>query len=138
MIRLLPPFLDERSWPVRVLLAGLVPIGFGFLCGAILDSSGTLYLALQVLAAIGGYFAGFEHDLTHHALLRGIVGGLLFGGFVLIGHHVVGGEDHGLLPSHEILLLVLTAGFGAVFGMLGARTRMRIELGGDYSPPPGS
>ena len=50
MIRLLPPFLDERPWPVQVILAGIVPMAFGFLCGAILDSSGTVYLALQVLA----------------------------------------------------------------------------------------
>ena len=68
--------------------------------------------------------------MTRHALIRGLIGGLLFGGFVLIGHHVVGGEDHGL-PEHEPVLLVLTAVFGALLGMLGARTRTRIELGGD-------
>jgi len=131
VIRLLPPFLDERPWPVQVILAGIVPMAFGFLCGAILNSSGTVYLVLQVLAAIGGYLAGFDHDLTRHALIRGIIGGLLFGGFVLIGHHVVGGEDHGLLPSHELVLIVFTALLGGLLGMLGTRTRTRIEMGGD-------
>jgi hypothetical protein len=131
VIRLLPPFLDERPVAVQVLLAGIVPMAFGFLCGAILDSSSTVYLVLQVLAAIGGYLAGFDHDLTRHALIRGLIGGLLFGGFVLIGHHVVGGEDHDLLPDQELVLLVFTAGLGALLGMLGARTRTRIETGGD-------
>jgi len=131
VIRLLPPFLDERPWPVQVILVGIVPMAFGFLCGWILDSSGTVYLGLQVLAAIGGYLAGFDHDLTRHALIRGIVGGLLFGGFVLIGHHVQGGDDHGLLPDQEGLLIVVTAILGALLGMLGERTRTRIELGGD-------
>jgi hypothetical protein len=131
VLRLLPPFLDERPWAIRVFLVGIVPMAFGFLCGWILDSSGTVYLGLQVLAAIGGYLAGFDHDLTRHALIRGIVGGLLFGGFVLIGHHVQGGDDHGLLPDQEGLLIVVTAILGALLGMLGERTRTRIELGGD-------
>ena len=131
MIRLLPPFLDERPWPVQVILVGIVPMAFGFLCGWILDSSGTVYLVLQVLAAIGGYLAGFDHDVTRHAFIRGIIGGLLFGGFVLIGHHVQGGDDHGLIPDQELVLLVFTAGIGSLLGMLGARTRTRIALGGD-------
>lgn len=130
----LPPLLDEWPWPVRVVLAGIVPMAFGFLCGAILDSSSTAYIVLQVLAALGGYWAGFEHDLPHHARIRGVIGGLLFGGFILIGHHVAGGTDHDLIPDPEPVLLVLTALLGSVLGMLGAHTRMRIELR-DYEPP---
>lgn len=130
----LPPLLDEWPWPVRIVLAGIVPMAFGFLCGAILDSSSTVYIVLQVVAALGGFFAGFEHDLPHHARLRGLLGGLLFGGFVLIGHHVAGGTDHGLIPDPEPVMLVLTALLGAVLGMLGAHVRMRIELA-DYDPP---
>jgi hypothetical protein len=123
----LPPLLDEWPWPIRIVLAGIVPMGFGFLCGAILDSSGALFLGLQVLAALGGYFAGFEHEFPHHARIRGVLGGLLFGGFILIGHHTVGGDDHGLLPDPELIQLVITAAVGALLGTLGARTRMRIE-----------
>jgi hypothetical protein len=133
----LPPLLEERPWPVRIVLAGIIPMGFGFLCGAILDSSKSAYLGLQVLAALGGYFAGFEHELPHHARIRGVLGGLLFGGFVLIGHQVAGGTDHGLIPDPEPVMLVLTALLGAVLGMLGAYTRMRIELAGDDPPAAG-
>jgi hypothetical protein len=123
----LPPLFDERPWAVRIVLAGIVPMGFGFLCGMVLSSSGTLFLGLQVLAALGGYFAGFEHDLPHHARIRGVIGGLLFGGFILIGHHVAGGTDHGLIANPELIQLVFTATFGALLGTLGAHTRRRIE-----------
>ena len=102
-------------------------MAFGFLCGAVLDNSGALFLALQVIAALGGYFAGFEHSHPHHARLRGVVGGLLFGSFILIGHQVEGGSDHGLLPDPELLQLVITVTIGVVLGTLGARTRIRIE-----------
>jgi hypothetical protein len=128
--RLLPPFLDERMWPVRIILVGVVPMAFGFLCGAILDNSSTFYLALQVVAAIGGYLAGFDHYLPSHGGIRGMLGGVLFGGFVLIGHHVDGGTDHGLIAEPELALLVVTGVLGALLGALGAYTRLRIE-----SPP---
>ena len=123
----LPRLLTDWPWAIRVVLAGIVPMAFGFLCGAVLDSSGALFLALQVIAALGGYFAGFEHSHPHHARLRGVVGGLLFGGFILIGHHAAGGSDQGLIPDPELVQLVITATLGALLGTLGADTRRRIE-----------
>ena len=127
----LPPLLTDWPWAVRIVLAGVVPMGFGFLCGAVLDTSGALFLGLQVLAALGGYFAGFEHSRPLHARMRGVLGGLLFGGFILIGHHAVGGDDHGLIPDPELIQLVITATLGALLGTLGARTRQRIESTGE-------
>ena len=85
----LPPLLTDRPWAIRIVLAGLVPMGFGFLCGAVL-------------------------------------GGLLFGGFILIGHETVGGSDHDLIPDPAVTQIVITAGLGALFGTLGARTQQRI------------
>jgi ABC-type branched-subunit amino acid transport system permease subunit len=123
----LPPLLADWPWAVRIVLAGIVPIGFGFLCGALLGSSGALFLGLQVLAAIGGYTAGLEHSHPRHGRLRGVLGGLLFGGSILLGHESVGGSDHGLLPHPELLQLVITVTLGALLGSLGAYTRMRIE-----------
>jgi len=106
-------------------------MGFGFLCGAVLGGSGALYLALQALAAGGGYFAGLEHDRPLHGRMRGVLGGLLFGGFILIGHETVGGSDHGLIPDPEVILIAFTGTLGALFGTLGARTRQRIESVGE-------
>jgi hypothetical protein len=130
----LPPFVEERPWVVRILLIGVVPAAFGFLCGAILDTSGGLFLGLQVLAAIGGYLAGFEHAFRHHAALRAIVGGLIYGGAILVGHHVAGGDDHDLLPDPELFQLVITAVFGLLLGILGWHTRLRIEARAGSEP----
>jgi hypothetical protein len=106
-------------------------MGFGFLCGALLGGSGALFLALQVLAALGGYLAGMEHSRPIHGRLRGVLGGVLFGGFILVGHHVQGGSDHGLIPDPEVIQIAITSGLGALLGTLGARTRTRIEAAGD-------
>src|SRR4051795_10021238 len=111
--------------PVRVFLAGILPFGFGFLCGAVLDSSGAVFLILQVLGIAGGFTAGFEHDHWRGGVLRGICGGAIFGGFILIGHAVVGGSDHGLLPEVQAFQIVITIFFGTVLGYLGARLRAR-------------
>jgi hypothetical protein len=118
-----PPLLREWPMPVRLVLAGLLPAGFGFLCGALLGSSGTVFLLLQIIGILGGFAAGFEHDHWHGGVLRGLCGGALFGGFTLIGHAAVGGSDHGLLPEVEALFLLITVTFGALLGYLGARIR---------------
>ncbi len=110
-------------------------MAFGFLCGALLGGSGALFLALQIVAALGGYFAGLEHDHPHHGRLRGVVGGLVFGGFILIGHHATGGDDHGLLPHPELIQLAITGTLGAVLGTLGAHTRLRLQSVDGRLPP---
>ena len=86
------PLLLDRPIPARVLLGLVVPSAYGFLTGVALDKSKGLYIALIVLAAIGGVLAGFEMYGSGQGALRGLVGGTLFGGFVLIGHAVVSGD----------------------------------------------
>jgi hypothetical protein len=120
-----PPLLREWPLPVRVVLAGLLPAGFGVLCGALLGSSPTVFLVLQVLGVLGGFAAGFEHDHWRGGVLRGLCGGALFGGFILIGHAVVGGSDHGLLPAVQAFQILITVFFGTLLGWLGARVRAR-------------
>jgi hypothetical protein len=112
--------------PVRVFLTVLLPASFGFLCGALLGSSGAVFLALQILGIAGGFFAGFEHDHWRGGVLRGICGGAIFGGFILIGHAVVGGSDHGLLPEVKVFQILITIFFGVLLGYLGARLRARL------------
>jgi hypothetical protein len=120
-----PPLL--REWPVgvRLVLAGLLPAAFGFLCGALLGSSGAVFLVLQLVGIAGGFAAGFEHDHWRGGVLRGLCGGALFGAFILIGHAVAGGSDHGLLPAVEAFQVLITIFFGVLLGWLGSRTRAR-------------
>jgi hypothetical protein len=120
-----PPLLSSWPRPMQVFLAGILPASFGFLCGAVLGASGAVFLALQVLAAAGGYLGGMEHARPRSGTLRGVWGGLVFGGFLLVGHEVVGGDDHDLLPDPEVLQLLITVGVGTLLGTLGARARAR-------------
>jgi hypothetical protein len=108
-----------------VVLVGVVPAVFGLICGLVLDPSPTIYLLLQIPAVLGGLGAGLEHDSPREAALRGALGGAIFGGFVVLGHELGGGEDHDLLPHPPVALLVITASLGSLFGWLGARYRAR-------------
>lgn len=120
-----PPLLS--SWPVgvRVVLAGVLPIGFGLLCGALIGVSGTLFLVLQAIAITAGVLAGMEHDRTPAGTARGLWGGLLFGLAILAGHGLQGGDDNGVLPHPHVLQLLLTVVPGGLLGTLGAWLRGR-------------
>jgi len=125
LIRFPPPLLREQPVAVRVFLTVILPASFGFLCGALLGSSGTVFLVLQILGVAGGFTAGFEHDHWRGGVLRGLCGGAIFGGFILIGHAVVGGSDHGLLPEVQAFQILITVFFGVLLGWLGSRLRVR-------------
>jgi hypothetical protein len=112
---------------IRLFLAGLMPVIFGLICGIVLRSSGPAFLALQVIGIAGGYWAGLEHAGPRAGAARGLSGGLLFGGSILVGHAITGGSAHGLLPHPGLLQLVITVPFGMLLGTLGARSRMRID-----------
>jgi hypothetical protein len=122
-----PPLLRTWSFGTRVLLAGLTPIIFGLICGAVLGTSGAVFLALQGIGIAGGYWAGLEHASPRAGAARGVTGGLLFGTCILAGHAITGGSAQGLLPNPELLQLVITASMGTLLGTLGARSRNRID-----------
>lgn len=103
------------------------PVLFGALCGVLLGVSESAYLIASVLSVGGGFFAGFEHAGARGGALRGVVGGTLFGSFILIGHAAHGGEAKADLPDPHVLLIVATAGFGTLLGALGGRARGRAE-----------
>ena len=119
----LPPLFMSRPPAHRAVAVLVVPAVFGAIAGVVLGMSAPLYWVLQVLAAIGGFFAGFEHPTAREAALRGLVGGAVFGAFILIAHAVAGTEAKVSLGSAPILLPVITAVVGAILGALGARVR---------------
>jgi hypothetical protein len=108
----------------------VVPAAFGAVCGWLLGVDETAYLIASVLAIGGGYFAGTEHDGAGEGALRGFVGGLLFGGLILLVHEATGEEAKAELPHPAALLLIITVGLGIILGALGGRaTHQRIESG---------
>jgi len=110
---------------VGLVLGG--PIIFGLICGFLLGISESAYLIASVLAILGGFFAGYEHEGGRDGALRGVIGGTLFGSFILIGHEIHGHEAKADLPDPSVLLIVITAVFGSVLGAIGGRVRSRAE-----------
>jgi hypothetical protein len=117
---------------MQVFLAGAVPAAFGALCGWLLGVNKTAYLIASLLAIGGGYFAGKEHDGTGEGALRGLVGGSLFGGGILLVHEATGKEAKADLPHPAALLLVITVVAGIALGARGGRaTHQQIESGAE-------
>jgi hypothetical protein len=123
---ILPPLLSSRPAAVQGLLVAVVPALFGALCGWLLGVSEVAYLVLAgPVAILGGFGAGLEHEGPRSAAKRGVLGGAMFGTFILLGHEVSGEDAEASLPDPSILLAVFTALGGALLGALGGRLRER-------------
>ena len=131
----LPPTFDERPFWLQVLGGIVVPVVFGLISGFALGWSELLYYVLVgPIAIAGGFLAGAEHRSVEEAVLRGLIGGLVFGSFILIGHEIANNEPKAHLPDPQAGLAFVTTLGGAILGALGAywRTRQerRVALGG--------
>jgi hypothetical protein len=122
-----PVYLLDRPLVLRVVLVVLVPGIFGLITGFFLGESKTVYIVLQVLAAIGGYVAGFEHRSGREAAIRGFIGGAFFGGGILLMHELTGDVAKVKLPEPAVILMVFTAGIGAILASFGAAARATRE-----------
>jgi hypothetical protein len=98
-------------------------VAFGALCGWLLGVNKTAYLVLSLLAIAGGYIAGQEHDGAGEGAIRGVIGGLLFGGSILLVHEATGKAPKADIPDPKILLVVITTAAGVILGALGGRRR---------------
>lgn len=126
MSDLLPQW-EEMSAPRRFFDAILLPAGFGLLCGLALGVSAPLYLVGVILALLGGVAGGAQYASRRDALIRSLVGGTLFGLFILLGFEL-GGEDESTvaLPDPHLLLLVFTVVPSIPLHWLGWRLRPRL------------
>jgi hypothetical protein len=133
--RRLPPLLAEHPWPVRFLLAVVVPAGFGAITGYVLGVSEPVYWVLSAIGVLGGVGGGFDHLGARAGALRGLLAGSLFGGFILIAHELTGEPAKAHLPEPAILLVVVTTVLGAALHALGGSIRARVERGGPRPSP---
>jgi hypothetical protein len=133
----LPPLLNHHPIAIRVVLAGVVPALFGVFAGVMLGVSKPAYLVVALLGVGGAYLAGLEHDGARGGLLRGIVGGALFGTWILLAHGAFfDAEPKAHIPEPEIIHVALTTAFGALLGALGGRRRARHQRQGALPAPP--
>ena len=129
-----PHLLMSRSPAQRVVLVGVVPALFGALTGWLLGESEPAYLIANLVAAIGGFLAGLEHERAGEAAARGAIAGLLFGAFIVIVHEITG-EAEAHLPDPPIVLAVITSVAGAILAVLGALLRRRLVPRSADEPP---
>jgi hypothetical protein len=117
------PLFRERPTPVKIVTALVVPAVFGAVTGLVLGVSGAGYWALSLVALAGGILAGFEHPDGWEGADRGLVGGTVFGTFLLLAHTVAGTHAHVSLPKFAPILVVFTAIVGMFAGAFGGRLR---------------
>jgi ABC-type Na+ efflux pump permease subunit len=116
-----PPLFSERPRNQQVIMGGVVPAVLGSITGVVLGVSAGGYWALQALAAVGGVLAGFEHRDGWGGADRGLVGGALFGTFILVAHAIAGTDAQVPLPGFPPVLAVFIAIIGMFLGALGGR-----------------
>lgn len=121
------PLLLERPLPTQLVMAVAVPALFGLLTGYLLGVTEIGYLVLSLLGILGGFAAGYDHRGAGEGFQRGILGGLLFGVFILVGHSVFGQEAKATLPHPHVLLPVITTVLGSLLGAWGGARRARAE-----------
>lgn len=124
----LPPPFDERPFVLQVVGGIVVPVVFGILTGLALGWSEILYYVMAgPLAILGGFLGGTEHRGADEGFVRGAIGGLVYGSFILIGHEIANNEPKAQLPEPQSGLVFATTLFGGILGALGAHWRKRQE-----------
>lgn len=121
------PLLLDRPFGAQLVLAVIVPALFGLLAGYLLGVSETAYLIVSLLGVLGGIAAGYDHLGADQGFVRGIVGGVLFGVFILVGHSVFGQQAKAEIPQPHVILPIVTTVLGALFGAWGGALRARSE-----------
>ena len=127
-MKLPPPFFERPFW-LQVVGGIAVPVVFGLLTGFALSVNEILYYAMSgPLGIIGGFLGGTEHRSADEGFVRGAVGGLLFGSFILLGNEILNpGEPKAELPDPQVGLVFATTLLGAILGAVGGSWRRRHE-----------
>jgi hypothetical protein len=117
----------QRPFAVQVILAGVLPIAFGALCGYVLGASLVWFNVLMLVAGLGGVGGGFEHVGAREAAVRGIAAGVLFAAALLAMFELRGVPALTPLPAPVPMMAVVYAVMGVPVGMLGGWLRARAE-----------
>jgi hypothetical protein len=124
----LPPAFEDRPFWLQLVGLVVVPMIFGVLSGFALGWSEVLYLVMVgPIALIGGFLGGIEHRGFEDGFVRGLLGGLVYGSFILLGHKIAGTDPKAELPDPQVGLVILTTVVGGILGGLGGRFRARRE-----------
>jgi hypothetical protein len=124
----LPPPFDERPFWLQVVGGIVVPMVFGIFTGFVLTWHEILYYVLAgPIAIAGGFLAGVEHRGADDGVVRGAIGGLVFGSFILIGLEIMNDEPKAEIPHPQVGLVVFITLVSGGLGALGGGYRARLE-----------
>jgi uncharacterized membrane protein YfcA len=124
----LPPAFEDRSPAEQIIGAVVVTIVFGIVTGFALGWNEIVYYVLVgPIALTGGFVGGMEHRRVDEGVLRGAMGGLVYGSFILVGLEILNQEPEAHLGDPQAGLVVVTTLVGAIVGGLGAAYRVRRE-----------
>jgi hypothetical protein len=120
-----PELFNHRPRGAQIASGVVAPAVLGAAAGILIGATSVGYWVLAVLAAMGAFIGGFEHPNARSGALRGLVGGTIYGGFLLLAHAIAGTEEKVSLGDAPALLIVVTAIIGAVLSAAGAAIRSR-------------
>src|SRR3954454_16985733 len=123
-----PVLFRDRSRPAQIVLGGVIPAAIGALAGVMVGVSSTAYWIVAIIAGIGGFLSGFDHQDGWGGADRGLVGGFIYGVALLVAHAIAGTDAKVSLGSFPPLLAVVTAIIGMFLAAAGGRlARLRRE-----------
>lgn len=129
-----PVHFEDLPPAVKVQLIVGGPLLFGMVCGFVLSEGTGGWIALNLIAAIGGFLAGVDHAGPREGALRGLAGGFLFGLGVFIADAITDSAPVADVPDPIGLLIILTTVFGAGLGALGGLAGRRARAGAGAGP----
>jgi hypothetical protein len=124
----LPPAFEDRSAVEQIVGAIVIALIFGLVTGLALGWNEIVYYVLAgPIALLGGFVGGMEHRGGEEGFLRGAVGGLVFGSFILLGLEILNTEPKAYLGEPQVGLVFVTTIVGSIMGALGGSYRARRE-----------
>jgi hypothetical protein len=127
----LPPAFEDRTAVEQIIGAVVVTMVFGLLTGFALGWNEIVYYILVgPIALAGGFYGGTEHRSVDEGFVRGGLGGLVYGSFILLGLEILNNEPEAYLGEPQVGLVFVTTIVGTILGALGAAYRVRREREG--------
>ncbi len=134
----LPVLFRDRPRAFQIVFGGIVPALIGALAGVMIGVSTGAYWAVAIVAGVGGFLSGFEHQDGWGGADRGLIGGAIYGTALLVAHAIAGTTAKVSLGSFPPLLAVITAIIGMLLAAAGGRIArgQRERAAGPVEPEP--
>jgi uncharacterized membrane protein len=121
MARFTPVPFADRSEGQKVIIGAVIPALVGALAGFLVGVSAVGYWVVAILAGVGAFLGGFEHDGGWDAADRGFFGGVIYGTTLLLVHELIHNHAKVSLGAFPPFLVVITALAGTLLSAAGGR-----------------